>query len=147
MCKECNDYRPSFLLLNLNKLFKQTEYSSNVNELKIIMRSINKTSAGWIWWTTHAQSRKISIVWKTKWRMSLQNKIKQDYKIANLIKCIKHFKATLEFSKSHADVVRLKSMRVWDKSLYEIFKDNPEFFDSSVIINNNFQGIAKDIDP
>ena len=40
--------------------------------------------------------------------MSLQNKVKQDYKIANLIICIKHFKATLEFSNSHADVVKAK---------------------------------------
>lgn len=72
--------------------------------------------------------------------MSLQNKIKQDYKIANLIICIKHFKATLEFSNSHADVDKAK--------MYEsVRQDNPGIFDSSAITNNNFQGIAKNIDP
>ena len=32
-------------LLNLNKPFKQTEYSSHVNESKIIMQSMNKASS------------------------------------------------------------------------------------------------------
>ena len=41
--------------------------------------------------------------------------------------------------------IKLKCMRVWDKSLYEIFKDNSEIFDSFAITNNNFQGIAKDM--